>query len=101
MTEIRLGGCTPEPMAAYLQALGVLRIVAEQKDASATGWWDDDTFVLRSSLDMEALMRFLLEDYAPTPVIAPWNGGSGFFPSDNTSGIAAIEADESARFASY
>jgi len=88
-------------MAAYLQALGVLRIVAEQKDASATGWWDDDTFVLRSSLDMEALMRFLLEEYAPTPVIAPWNGGSGFFPSDNTSGIAAIEADESARFAPY
>lgn len=101
MTDIRLAGCTPEPMAAYLQALGVLRIVAEQKDACATGWWADDTFVLRSSLGTEALVRFLLDEYAPTPVIAPWNGGSGFFPKDNKSGIAAIDADVSARFAAY
>src|SRR3546814_19121931 len=24
-------------------------------------------------------MHFLLRDYRPTPIIAPWNGGSGFY----------------------
>ena len=99
MTDIRLMGCTPEPMAAYLQALGVLRLVAEQKDASATGWWENDSFVLRSSLDGDGLVRFMLDEYAPTPVLAPWNGGSGFFPKDNKSGIGPIEADDRPRFA--
>ncbi len=34
-------------------------------------------------LKHEYLLRFFLEDYAPSPIIAPWNGGSGFYPNDN------------------
>jgi CRISPR-associated protein Csx17 len=32
MNEIILAGCTPTPLANYLKALGVFRLVAEQKD---------------------------------------------------------------------
>lgn len=75
-----LRGCTPTPLAAYLKALAVLRLVAEQAaDPDATGAWRDDEFVLRTRLNEEQLHRFFLEDYAPTPLVAPWNGGSGFY----------------------
>lgn len=96
-----LRGCTPVPLAHYLKALGVLRLVAEQADADALGHWSDDGFVLTGRLDRAALLDFFLHDYRPTPVIAPWNGGSGFYPKDNTTGIAAIEAAGAARLQPY
>ena len=77
--QIRLAGCAPVPLAFYLKALGILRLVAEQKDHSAKGLWQGDAFVLKSRLDEAALVDFLLNEYEPTPVIAPWNGGSGFY----------------------
>ncbi len=60
--DIELAGCTPEPLMAYLKALGILRLVSEQKDAEARGWWNNDIFCLRSSLDRDALVKFFLED---------------------------------------
>jgi len=77
--EIVLEGCSPTPLASYLKALAILRLVAEQKDPEARGWWQGEHFVLRSSLDRAELARFFLDEYRPTPIIAPWNGGSGFF----------------------
>jgi len=75
-----LRGCTPVPLASYLKALAILRLVAEQAgDPDATGYWRDDVFVLRTRLTEEELVRFFLETYAPTPLVAPWNGGSGFY----------------------
>jgi CRISPR-associated protein Csx17 len=79
MPEHILGGCRPTPLASYLKALGILRLVAEQKDPAARGWWQADRFRLRTALDRDGLMRFFLEEYRPTPIIAPWNGGSGFY----------------------
>lgn len=77
--DVALDGCAPTPLANYLKALGILRLVAEQADADARGWWQGARFVLRSRLDRAALEGFFLHDYAPTPIIAPWNGGSGFY----------------------
>ena len=37
-----LPGCTPEPLMAYLKALGILRLVREQKDSNARCWWEND-----------------------------------------------------------
>jgi CRISPR-associated protein Csx17 len=79
MTEIMLGGCAPTPLAHYLKALGILRLVAEQKDEDVAGRWVGETFVLRTRLSREELEQFFLEEYKPTPIIAPWNGGSGFY----------------------
>jgi len=93
--ELRLGGCATTPLASYLKALGILRVVAEQADADATGCWHDDTFVLGSRLDAAALQWFLLEEYEPTPLLAPWGGRSGFYPgSPESSARAALERIE-------
>jgi CRISPR-associated protein Csx17 len=84
MHEHPLHGCTPTPLAAYLKALAVLRLVTEAPtehggDPRAAGFWRNDVFVLRTELTKEQLRTFFLEHYRPTPLIAPWNGGSGFY----------------------
>ncbi len=99
--NLRLAGCAPVPLAHYLKALGILRLVAEQADPTAAGCWQRDTFVLHSALDRDALLDFFLHRYQPTPILAPWNGGSGFYKKDNTEAIQAIEAGASARLQHY
>ncbi len=79
MPELTLAGCTPEPLMNYLKALGVLRLVSEQADCEARGCWYDDRFVLQSKLGDDAALEFFLNRYRPTPIVAPWNGGSGFY----------------------
>lgn len=101
MPDLVLEGCRPVPLAHYLKALGVLRIVSEQCDPGARGHWQRDRFVLRTKLEKEALERFFLEEYRPTPIVAPWNGGSGFYPKDNTTAIDILSASQVVRFAEY
>ena len=86
----KLTGCSPVPLASYLKALGILRLVSEQVDATAAGWWSGDVFHLGTTLDEAALCRFFRETYRPTPLVAPWNGGSGFFPKDNRLAMDAL-----------
>ncbi|MBX5437003.1 MAG: type I-U CRISPR-associated protein Csx17 [Alicyclobacillaceae bacterium] len=82
--EVVLEGCNPVPLASYLKALAVLRLVSEQADPDARGWWRNESFHLESRLDRDTLMRFFLYEYRPTPIIAPWNGGSGFYAHRKT-----------------
>ena len=100
-----LRGCAPAPLAHYLKALGVLRIVAQQKDPEARGFWRDEHFCLLTSLDREALQRFFLEEYAPTPAFNPWGARSGFYAgSSETSArklLVSIERSTGARLASF
>ncbi len=79
MTEIVLAGCAPIPLAGYLKALGTFRLVAEQKDKGVQGCWREEAFVLATTLTREELVRFFLDEYRPSPIISPWNGGSGFY----------------------
>src|SRR5258706_13659351 len=85
MPTLTLSGCAPVPLAHYLKALGVLRLVAESSsgDPSAKAAWVADQVRLSSRFDQKELLWFLLRDYRPTPVLAPWNGGSGFYQKDN------------------
>jgi CRISPR-associated protein Csx17 len=88
-------------MSAYLKALAIFRLVSEQADQSARAFWGDEYFVLVSALDKAALIEFFLKRYHPTPVLAPWNGGSGFYAKDRKVGIDAIRATTDERFAEY
>lgn len=99
MPALTLTGCAPVPLAHYLKALGILRLVAESAhgDPAATACWQGDAFILHSRFDRDGLTNFFLNDYAATAVLAPWNGGSGFFPKDNTAAISAIESSQAAR----
>jgi CRISPR-associated protein Csx17 len=80
---IPLEGCRPQPLMSYLKALGVLRVITLQKDPDARGAWVDGRFVLSTKLDKAGLSQFLLEEYQPTPITSPWNGGSGYYPVAN------------------
>lgn len=95
--EVVLAGCRPEPLGSYLKALGILRLVSEQKDPDARGFWRGESFVLRSSLDRPALANFFRAEWCPTPVISPWNGGSGFYPKDNQIAANALLASHDPR----
>lgn len=96
-----LVGCAPTPLAHYLKALGVLRLVGQQKDAEVRGYWRQDEFILVTQLTHEDIDRFFLEEYAPTPMLTPWNGGSGFYPKDQKAGIEAISSSTLQRFGTY
>lgn len=99
--QVNLVGCSPTPLAHYLKALGVLRLVSEQADHTATGWWKNDSFWLESNLDEAGIIEFFRNSYCPTPIVAPWNGGSGFYAKDNRVAIDAISGSSSKRLSVY
>jgi CRISPR-associated protein Csx17 len=96
--EIVLSGCAPIPLAGYLKALGIFRLVAEQDDESVRGSWRNEQFVLTTQLTRDELVEFFSSKYQPTPILAPWNGGSGFYSGDNQTGIAPLRDSSSKRF---
>lgn len=103
MAEHLIAGCRATPLASYLKALGVVRLVAEQLDPGARVWWRHERLCIASAAltDEDSLMTFFLERYRPTPIVAPWNGGSGFYEGDETSGIDAIRESTDERFHDY
>jgi CRISPR-associated protein Csx17 len=96
-----LKGCSPTPLAHYLKAVAILRLVGEQADPQARGYWDGEQFVLLTRMSRECLENFFLHEYQPTPMVAPWNGGSGFFPKDNRKAIDLIAQSTSKRFVPF
>ena len=95
-----LRGCAPVPLALYLKAIGILRLVAEQLDPDARGWWQDEHFCLLTKLDRNELVQFFLEEYSPTPFLSPWNKGSGFY-KENDPGLSPIENSTAPRFQQF
>ena len=99
--RLTLDGCSPTPLASYLKALGVLRLLSsaannvsgEAADPGVRGWWEGERFHLRTVLGRDGVLGFFLHEYAPSPVIAPWNGGSGFYPKDNRDGFGPMSSD--------
>lgn len=96
-----LPGCRPAPLASYLKAMGLVRILWEQKDPTVQGWWEDETFVIKTDLDQTGLVNFFCEEYAPTPIVSPWNGGSGFYPGDSKEAKDTIIGSPDKRFELY
>lgn len=100
--DLVLSGCVSTILGSYLKALGVHRLVAEQLDPLAMSCWDrSGHFHLVSSADREDVITFFAHRYAPTPLVTPWNGSSGFYAGDQQSGIQAITRSVDGRFARY
>lgn len=93
----QLRGCASRPLASYLKALGLLRIVAEQADSGARGYWTDEGFVLVTTLDEETLFGFFLHDWRPSPFVSPWNKGSGLL-GDDPKGVRPLQTSVAPRF---
>jgi CRISPR-associated protein Csx17 len=100
MPEIVLSGCEPEPLMSYLKTLGVFRLVGEQADPDVRLSWAGGVARLHGKLDRAALEEFFLEKYQPTPITAPWNGGSGFY-GGGSEPLDAISRSTTERLARY
>lgn len=92
INKIILSGCSPTPLSSYLKALGVLRLIASSEsnvtgtaaDLEARCFWKNERFHLCTRLNQEELMRFFLQDYAPSPLIGAWNGRAGFLEDEDS-----------------
>src|SRR5690349_9399584 len=82
MTQHVLAGLRPTPLGGYLAGLGLFRSLAEQTDPLATARWTDAGLVIETAVD--DLAGWLVDQYVPTPVLSPWNEGSGFGTKDRT-----------------
>ena len=100
-----MAGCTPTPLAHYLKALGILRLVSEQVDDTARGFWKDECFHLVTKLDRPALLTFFLQQYSPTPAFNPWGGRSGYYSGSSEKSareaLHEIERTSDHRFSAF
>ena len=75
-------GLGSRPLASYLAALGLARVVGEQADPQIRFGWSGEAFTIRTTVP--DLVEFLVTAYRPTPVVSPWNGASGFGEKDKS-----------------
>ncbi|HLI39912.1 MAG TPA: type I-U CRISPR-associated protein Csx17 [Streptosporangiaceae bacterium] len=80
MTRHVCPGLRPEPLGSYLAGLGLIRLLGEQADPAATACWTGDGLVVDTAVP--DLAGWLVREYVPTPVLSPWNSGSGFGAKD-------------------
>ncbi|MBW1973356.1 MAG: hypothetical protein JRI44_11080, partial [Deltaproteobacteria bacterium] len=101
--KISFKGCNPSPLSSYLKALGIFRIIYEQLDPEALAWWEDDIFYISSQNSKDNIINFFLFNYTPTPIIAQWNSGSGFYLKDTSKkkGLELLSKAEADRFIPY
>ena len=93
-------GCSSKPLLSYLKALGILRLVSNPEnnvnevaaDSHIRGWWVNQQFHINTSLNSEELVEFFLYNYSPSAVIAPWNGGSGFYKESQKEAVNSLLA---------
>jgi CRISPR-associated protein Csx17 len=79
-TSHTLPGLRPEPLASYLAGLGLIRVVGERADPDVTATWTSDGLVVTTKVS--DLAAWLADEYVPTPILSPWNNGSGFGRKD-------------------
>jgi CRISPR-associated protein Csx17 len=80
MTRHVLAGLCPEQLGRYLAGLGLIRLLGEQADPAASAVWSPAGLVIETTV--ADIAGWLADEYVPTPVLSPWNGGSGFGPKD-------------------
>lgn len=91
MSTVSLLGCANDSLLGYLKGLGVLRIMSQQGDRRTEARWNGTTLEVRSSLSEDALLSLLIHRYAPTPILNPWNGSTGFDGKSNDRASLLLE----------
>lgn len=98
--KIKLAGCRVEPLGSYLKGLGVFKLVSEQLDPKATMAWEDGILIMEVNADRDRLIDFFVREYQPSPILSPWNSGSGFYNAKKNV-LKEIEKTSSWRFSLY
>ena len=83
---------TAAPLASYLAAVGLLKVVGEQLDPEAVGSWKGGRFSLETSFSIQAISFFLANGYRPSPCFTPWNKDSGFLDGKPAPEFQQLEA---------
>ncbi len=97
MNDHVLTGCRSTPLLSYLKALGIARLL-HRVDPSVRLWWGRDGFArLRTVLNQDALLRYFIEEYEPSPIVSPWNLESGFFPGKFGDALHGVETSATPR----
>src|SRR5256885_13551794 len=73
-------GLRPDPLASYLAGLGLIRVLGEQAAPAAAAAWAPGGLAVTTKV--EDIAAWLAASYVPTPVLSPWNNGSGFGAKD-------------------
>ena len=73
MNRYILKGCAPTLLSNYLKAMGLFKLIAEQKDSKITACWSNDRLILNTELSKDEIIEFVLKQYRPSPIVAPWN----------------------------
>lgn len=73
-----------------LAGLGLLHVTAAQWRTDARSWWRRGRLGFHGDVRPAELERFLLELYVPSPILSPWNAGSGFFERDGAKTLGRI-----------
>lgn len=96
-----LGGLQPQPLAGYLAALGILRVLGTQSGQAIKAAFLPDGFLVEG-VDRDELLELLLDRWEPSPVLTPWNNASGFYQSSKgnqaQAALEAIVASRNPRF---
>jgi CRISPR-associated protein Csx17 len=61
------------PLSSYLAALGLLKVLNNQADTDAQGFWQEGAFHLETRLSLDELINFFANHYQPGPFLTPWN----------------------------
>ena len=83
---------TAAPLASYLAAVGLLKVVGDQLDPEAVGSWKGGRFSLETSFSIQAISSFLANEYRPSPCFTPWNKDSGFLDGKPAPEFQQLEA---------
>jgi len=67
-------------LSAQLAGLGLIRLLGEQADPALRCRFDGPSLLIDTTVP--DLADWLVDEYAPTPVLSPWNEGSGFGEKD-------------------
>ncbi len=100
-----LNGCRPDSFLSYLKAIGVFRLFAQNADPDARLAFRDDAAIVHTAQSREQLEEFFRDRFAPTPILNPWNKGSGLVKGAKSPGaeaiVASMLATQTPRFSAY
>jgi CRISPR-associated protein Csx17 len=87
---------TISPLSSYLGALGVLKVLNDQLDHEACGFWKEGKFQLETAVSEEELVTHFASAYQPSPCLTPWNkpkGRKGFLHGEIPSFFSALTGE--------
>lgn len=99
--KVYVSNCKTEPFGSALKALGVFKILGEQKDPDIESYWENGELIINTALTKDEIVDFFMREYSPTPILAPWLGQSGFWSAYESPSLKSIMESGESRFETF